>query len=444
MCMGFVSSVKFSVIVQRGCRFEKSDIHGQISVFDWLDASWRNFQRQPSVCPPVRNLVENILVSQIMPTDDNRNIPKSITASSSVLPSSPFINRSAPVTMNRVQKDLCIHNSQSDHKDWKEHVHNMSSTRDPSPTARPRVERDGFHLLWEYSKTHPIVWDVDMSKHKNAKFQSLTDIHYQKSTSDQVARIAIHRPEVLHAFRPTTIREIQWALEDATDDGQVAVIILTSYSRPYDAKYTPAFCAGGDQQVRLGSAGGYQDGTETASAKLRVLDLQIQMRRCPKPIVAVIRGYAVGGGHILHMVADLTLASDNAIFGQTGPRMGSFDAGYGCTAAVDLMGMKRAKELWFLCRYYSADQALDMGLINAVFKDDELEVGVAQWVRRMAGHSPTALAACKAACQATVDGAAGISVMGGELTRLFYKSPEGQEGHQAYLERRAPHFRSKM
>ena len=324
-------------------------------------------------------------------------------------------------------------------EDWKDRVHNMAATRDPSPTAPPRVERDGFHLLWDYSQQHPIVWDVDCT----STFQ-FTDIVYQKSSQDHVAQIAFCRPQVLHAFRPTTIREIQRALEDATDDANVAVIVLTSISRPFDGKATPAFCAGGDQRVRRGVAGGYQDGTESAPAKLRVLDLQIQMRRCPKPIVAVVRGYAIGGGHILHMVADLTLASDNAVFGQTGPRMGSFDAGYGSTAAVNLMGMKRAKELWFLCRYYSAQQALQMGLINAVFPDDQLEQGVAQWVRRMAGHSPTALACCKAACQAAVDGDAGISVMGGELTRLFYQSAEGQEGHNAYLEKRAPQFRSKL
>ncbi|KAL7580319.1 hypothetical protein ACA910_004354 [Epithemia clementina (nom. ined.)] len=314
----------------------------------------------------------------------------------------------------------------------------MAATRDPSPTAPPRVERDGFHLLWDYSKDHPIVWNVDWT----SQFQ-FTDIIYQFSTDDHVAQIAIHRPHVLHAFRPTTIREMQRALEHATDHEDVAVILLTSQSRPYDTQYTPAFCAGGDQRVRRGVAGGYQDGTEQAPAKLRVLDLQIQMRRCPKPIVAIVRGYAIGGGHILHMMADLTLASDNAVFGQTGPRMGSFDAGYGSTAAVHLMGMKRAKELWFLCRYYSAHQALQMGLINAVFPDHELEQGVAQWTRRMAGHSPTALACCKAACQASVDGSAGISVLGGELTRLFYQSAEGQEGHEAFLERRAPQFRSK-
>lgn len=314
-------------------------------------------------------------------------------------------------------------------------ANNMDSARDRSPTAPPRVHRDGFHLI----PKSDIGWDKDCTI--EMKF---TDIQYHKSTKDRCARIAINRPQVLHAFRPKTIREIQTALENATDDPEIAVIILTSNSRAYDDKHTPAFCAGGDQRVRYGPGGGYQDGTETGKAKLRVLDLQVQMRRCPKPIVAVVRGYAVGGGHILHMVADLTLASENAIFGQTGPRMGSFDAGYGCTAAVSLMGMKKAKELWFLCRYYSAQEAQQMGMVNAVFPDSQLDIGVAQWVRRMTGMSPTALASCKAACHASVDGAAGISLMGGELTRLFYQSAEGQEGHQAYLEKRAPNFRSKL
>jgi len=317
----------------------------------------------------------------------------------------------------------------------------MSAARDPSPTAPPRVERDGFHLLPDT----PIRWDRDATSSIVGSHEQ-AEILYHKSTADHCARIALNRPQVLHAFRPTTIRQVQRALQDATDDPHVAVIVLTSTSHmnDNDRQYTPAFCAGGDQRVRQGPSGGYQDGTEAGPAKLRVLDLQVQMRRCPKPIVCVVRGYAVGGGHILHMVADLTLASDNAVFGQTGPRMGSFDAGYGCTAAVDLMGMKKAKELWFMCRYYSAHEAQQMGMVNAVFPDDQLEKGVAQWVRRMAGHSPTALAACKAACQASADGAVGISLMGGELTRMFYQSAEGQEGHQAYLEKRAPNFRSKL
>jgi naphthoate synthase len=306
----------------------------------------------------------------------------------------------------------------------------MAAARDPSPTSPPSVNRDGFELI----SRQPILWDVDLT----ARF-SFQDIIYSKSTTDQCAQIAFNRPQVLHSFRPTTIREIQLALEDATDDPLVGVIILTSTMSPL---YTPAFCAGGDQTVRSND-GGYQDGTEV-QPKLRVLDLQVQMRRCAKPIVAVVRGYAVGGGHILHMVADLTLASTNAIFGQTGPRMGSFDAGYGCAQAADLMGQKRARELWFLARFYSAKEAFEMGLINAEYPDDELDGRVAQWTRRMIMNSPTALAATKAACNAHQDGAAGLVQMGGELTRLFYLSQESQEGRQAFLEKRAPKFRSKL
>jgi naphthoate synthase len=315
----------------------------------------------------------------------------------------------------------------------------MSAARDPSPTAPPTAQRDGFHLI---SQT-PIDFDIVVPSvdSDSSDPSSFTDIVYSKSTKDHCACIAFNRPEVLHAFRPTTIREIQRALEDATEDPNIAVILLASTTSP---KYTLAFCAGGDQTVRSDTGGGYQDGTERPAAKLRVLDLQIQMRRCPKPIVAVVRGYAVGGGHILHMLCDLTLCSENAVFGQTGPRMGSFDAGYGCSTAVSLMGQKRARELWFLSRFYSAKEALEMGLVNALYRDDELDGRVGQWVRRMVMNSPTAIAACKASCNAVQDGAAGMQQMGGELTRLFYMSSEGQEGRKAFLEKRAPQFRSKL
>lgn len=307
-------------------------------------------------------------------------------------------------------------------------VASMAAARNPSLTAPPTVERDGFNLI----SREPIDWDIDCSN--SFKFQ---DINYLKSTKDQAARIAFDRPEILNAFRPRTIREIQLALEDAEEDVNIQVIILTSNTLPH--QYTPAFCAGGDQNVRERKGGGYLDETEK-QPKLRVLDLQIQMRRCPKPIVCVVRGYAVGGGHILHMVSDLTLASDNAIFGQTGPRMGSFDAGYGSVHATNLMGQKRARELWFLCRFYSAQQAANMGMVNAVYADAELDGRTAQWVRRMTMNSPTALACCKAALNAAQDGAAGISQMGGALTHLFYQTAEAQEGRQAFLEKRAPNF----
>ena len=325
-------------------------------------------------------------------------------------------------------------------------VASMAAARDPSPTAPPTPRRDGFHLI----SRQPIVWDVPLLTvgNDNDKQPSSTalflfqDITYHISTADQCARIALDRPEKLHAFRPQTVREVQRALEHATEDPRVAVIVLTSNNNEHSQSFTPAFCAGGDQTVRS-NAGGYQDGTEV-SAKLRVLDLQIQMRRCPKPIVAQVVGYCLGGGHILHMLCDLTLAADNAVFGQTGPRMGSFDAGYGCKLAADLMGPKRARELWMLCKMYSATQALQMGLVNAVVPWQDLEAETAQWIRRIVMNSPTALACCKAALNAAQEGAAGMAQMGGELTRLFYLSRESQEGRDAFLEKRAPQFRSML
>ena len=256
---------------------------------------------------------------------------------------------------------------------------------------------------------------------------------------DQVAKISFNRPHVLNAFRPTTINEVRRGLELAQDDVDVGVIILSS--EQYDngkSSNSNSFCAGGDQVVR--GDGGYDDGSE-AAPRLRVLDLQVQMRRCPKPIMAVVYGYAVGGGHILHMLSDITLASDDAVFGQTGPRMGSFDAGYGSTHMARLIGQKKAREMWFLCRFYSAEEALKMGLVNAVYKRDELEGESLRWCRRMIMNSPTAIACCKAALNADEDGSAGIALLAGQATRLFYLSEESKEGKAAFLKKRAPKFR---
>jgi len=327
----------------------------------------------------------------------------------------------------------------SDKQSQQQHdVASMSAARNPSKTAPPTKHRDGFELI---SRT-PIRWtSYERRQQQQQDAPEFVDITYHISVEDRCARIAFNRPNVLHAFRPRTIREIQQALLLATDDVRVSVVVLTS--NVDDSVRTPAFCAGGDQQVRSND-GGYQDGTET-EPKLRVLELQVQMRRSPKPILCVVDGYAIGGGHILHMVSDLTIASTRSVFGQTGPRMGSFDAGYGSTRMARLIGQKRARELWFLCRYMDAEEAASTGLINACYPHDELEGRTAQWVRRIAMNSPTAIACTKAALNADEDGAAGIAQLGGELTRLFYGSKEAQEGRDAFLERRPPQFlRSKM
>lgn len=314
----------------------------------------------------------------------------------------------------------------------------MDAARNPSKTAPPSKHRDGFELI----SREPIQWTKyggqQQQQQKQPKF---VDITYHVSVEDRCARIAFNRPNVLHAFRPQTIREIQQALLLATDDVRISVILLTS--NVDDSVRTPAFCAGGDQTVRSND-GGYQDGTET-EPKLRVLELQVQMRRSPKPILCIVDGYAIGGGHILHMVSDLTIASTRSVFGQTGPRMGSFDAGYGSTRMARLIGQKRARELWFLCRYMDAEEAASTGLINACYPHEDLEGRTAQWVRRIVMNSPTAIACTKAALNADEDGAAGIAQLGGELTRLFYGSKESQEGRDAFLERRPPQFlRSKL
>ncbi|KAG1660052.1 hypothetical protein FOA52_010037 [Chlamydomonas sp. UWO 241] len=256
---------------------------------------------------------------------------------------------------------------------------------------------------------------------------TLVDVKYAKA--EGIAKITINRPEKRNAFRPETINELALCFADARDDPDVGVIILTGEG-------DLAFCSGGDQSVR--GHGGYVGADRVP--RLNVLDLQVQIRRCPKPVVAMVAGYAVGGGHILHMVCDLTIAADNAVFGQTGPKVGSFDAGYGSTQMARIVGQKKAREMWFLARLYSAQQALDMGLVNNVVPLAQLEPETLSWCREMLSNSPTALRVLKAALNAAEDGHAGIQELGGNATLLFYKTEEGNEGRAAYLEKRPPDF----
>ena len=318
-------------------------------------------------------------------------------------------------------------------KDEQQHnVASMSagriSNKKTGEAPQPSKHRDGFELISRI----PIEWTKYQSKES-----SFTDITYDISIPDRCSRIAFNRPNVLHAFRPQTIREIQQALQLSIDNTDVSVIILTSNNIP---KYTPAFCAGGDQTVRNNN-GGYQDGTEVYP-KLRVLELQVEMRRCPKPIMCVVDGYAIGGGHILHMMCDLTIASNRSIFGQTGPRMGSFDAGYGSTRMTRLIGQKRSRELWFLCRYMDSKEAYETGLINASYPLPDLDGRTAQWVRRINMNSSTAITCVKMALNADEDGggAFGIQQLGGQLTKMFYQTKESQEGRDAFLQKRPPNF----
>lgn len=255
------------------------------------------------------------------------------------------------------------------------------------------------------------------------------DIIFEKS-EEGIAKITINRPEVRNAFRPLTVREMQQALEDAREDSGIGVIILTGAGEK-------AFCSGGDQRIR-GDAG-YQD-SGTGHLRLNVLDFQRQIRSCPKPVVAMVAGYAIGGGHVLHVMCDLSIAADNAVFGQTGPKVGSFDGGYGSSYLARSVGQKKAREIWFLCRQYDARQALEMGLVNTVVPLAQLEEETIQWCREMLRMSPIALRCLKAAMNADCDGQAGLQELAGNATMLFYMSEEGQEGRNAYLEKRPPDF----
>jgi naphthoate synthase len=268
-----------------------------------------------------------------------------------------------------------------------------------------------------------------------------TDIRYELATGDDagIAKITINRPEVRNAFRPETVVELLDAFERAREDAEVGVIILTGEG-------PDAFCSGGDQRVR-GGRGGYVSGADPAAAgsqsgvgRFHVTDLHIQIRRMPKPVVAMVAGYAIGGGHVLHVVCDLTIAADNARFGQTGPKVGSFDGGFGASVLSRLVGPKKAKEIWFLCRQYDAEQALAMGLINTVVPLERLEEETVQWCREMLAMSPLSLRMLKASFNADEDGLAGIQQLAHDANLLFYMSEEAQEGRDAYLEKRRPDF----
>ncbi len=254
-----------------------------------------------------------------------------------------------------------------------------------------------------------------------------TDIKYHKA--EGIAKITINRPEVRNAFRPLTVEEMKAALEDARNDLDIGVIILTGEGKE-------AFCSGGDQRVRGDS--GYKD--DQGVHRLNVLEFQRMIRTCPKPVIAMVAGYAIGGGHVLHVMCDLTIAADNAIFGQTGPKVGSFDGGYGASYLARIVGQKKAREIWFLCRQYNAQQALEMGLVNAVVPYEKLEEETVKWAKEILQHSPIAIRCLKAGLNADCDGQAGLQELAGNATMLFYMTEEGQEGRNAFLEKRKPNF----
>ncbi|CAA6673073.1 unnamed protein product [Spirodela intermedia] len=284
---------------------------------------------------------------------------------------------------------------------------------------------DSYRRIHGEVAAHEAVWKeaVDESG------RPFVDIIYEKSVGEGIAKITINRPERRNAFRPQTVKELVRAFNDARDDLSIGVIIFTG-------KGTEAFCSGGDQSLR-GNDGYVDDG---GTGRLNVLDLQMQIRRIPKPVIAMVAGYAVGGGHVLHMVCDLTIAADNAVFGQTGPKVGSFDAGYGSSIMSRLIGPKKAREMWFLSRFYDAREAERMGLVNAVVPLENLERETVKWCREILRNSPTAIRVLKSAINAADDGHAGLQDFGGQATLLFYGSTEAKEGKTAYMESRRPDF----
>jgi naphthoate synthase len=292
-----------------------------------------------------------------------------------------------------------------------------------SPPSRTVVTGNPDDPIDELRSLAPPDWET---------FGDFGDIRYE--VAEGIAKITICRPEVRNAFRPQTLFEMAHAFELARDDTTVGAVILTGEG-------PDAFCSGGDQRIR--GDDGYIGDDEVAKkgiGRLNVLDLQVQIRRLPKPVVAMVAGYAIGGGHVLHLVCDLTIAADNARFGQTGPKVGSFDGGFGSSLLARTVGLKRAKEVWFLCRQYDAAQALDWGLVNAVVPLDDLETETVAWCRRMLSLSPVALRMLKAGFNAADDGLSGLQQLAGDATMLFYMTEEGQEGRNAFVERRPPDF----
>ncbi len=265
------------------------------------------------------------------------------------------------------------------------------------------------------------------------KAKDYTDIIYEKM--DGIAKITINRPEKRNAFRPETTLELYDAFADAREDTNIGVILLTGKGPAKDGKY--AFCSGGDQSIRGNKGYVGKDGVP----RLNILDVQKQIRSIPKPVIALVAGYAIGGGHVLHVVCDLTIAADNAIFGQTGPKVGSFDGGFGSSYLARIVGQKKAREIWFLCRQYNAEEALAMGLVNKVVPVSQLEAEGIQWAKEILEMSPLSLRLIKSAFNAELDGQAGIQELAGNATLLYYMSEEAQEGKNAYNEKRKPDFK---
>ncbi|MBU0561353.1 MAG: 1,4-dihydroxy-2-naphthoyl-CoA synthase [Bacteroidetes bacterium] len=264
------------------------------------------------------------------------------------------------------------------------------------------------------------------------KAKDYQDIIYEKM--DGIAKISFNRPEVRNAFRPETVLELYDALADAREDSQIGVILLTGNGPSKDGKYS--FCSGGDQKIRGDKGYVGKDGIP----RLNILDVQKQIRSIPKPVIALVAGYAIGGGHVLHVMCDLTIAAENAVFGQTGPNVGSFDGGFGASFLARSVGQKRAREIWFLCRQYNAKEAFEMGLVNKVVPVEQLEAEGVQWAKEILEKSPLAIRLLKSAFNAELDGQSGIQELAGNATLLYYMSEEAQEGKKAYVEKRKPDF----